>query len=413
MAKLNRYPADGRTAKVLVDLLDQAYLSNWVRLEASAEVSNAVSLITPSGERVIVYRPDFLDREVPEAFVALVIAHELGHHIEGDTAGLAVTQARPPKEAELRADAFAAKMLKVRGYREEQIVEALDLLVGKLPASTPTPEERRRLILKNYKRTRDLQTELGDSRAAYALLETKNSALATTKAEVEAELKKKSDDLDDHTSWAERAGKKDKKKTVLESVVMSVRLNDGDITDFTQPGKYTADVEITYHVLALEDTVEGDLEEVFHVSPESSTTVSWVPSTEKYSLHHKDPVRVAAFFRFSLKARERRTIQTSARYEYTLPLSPSRKTHGVEPSQADDAFFYINQYDYINELVLVIRSSKPLREPMKGDALLEREVDNFKIGSTPLLQSESGYSVATFRWRNLEPRQIAGLLIRR
>ena len=93
-------------------------------------------------ENWIIYDPDLIQGDLPRDFV---LAHEIAHHMNGDT-----YSGRPPsRELELRADYNGSKYLLSMGWSKERLLHALDLL--NLPQGSqpgyPTREERKAMVI--------------------------------------------------------------------------------------------------------------------------------------------------------------------------------------------------------------------------------------------------------------------------
>lgn len=93
-------------------------------------------------ENWIIYDPDLIHGDMPRDFV---FAHEVAHHMNGDT-----SSGRPrSRELELRADYNGTKYLIQLGWTKARLLHALDLL--NLPQGPqlgyPTLEERKAIVL--------------------------------------------------------------------------------------------------------------------------------------------------------------------------------------------------------------------------------------------------------------------------
>lgn len=120
----------------------KAAISN-LPLAMSGNVPNAMAAIW-GHTRVIVYSPGFLQQLQSAAAsnktwaVRFVLAHELGHHLEGHTVGSAANQ----WEAEYQADAWAARILKRMGATEKEALAAMEAYV--VPPSQTHPGSKQR-----------------------------------------------------------------------------------------------------------------------------------------------------------------------------------------------------------------------------------------------------------------------------
>jgi len=97
--------------------------------------------IYPTGENWTIYDPDLIQGDLPRDFV---FAHEIAHHLNGDT-----SSTRPrSKELELRADYNGVKYLLRLRWNKPRLLHALDLL--NLPQGPqvgyPTLEERKGVV---------------------------------------------------------------------------------------------------------------------------------------------------------------------------------------------------------------------------------------------------------------------------
>ena len=100
------------------------------------EINNALA-ITYKGERFILYDKDFIDKinKVTNDWSGkFILAHEVGHHINGHTRDFLLASVlddqskEKQREEELEADEFAGFIVANLGGRYEQILELMDVI---------------------------------------------------------------------------------------------------------------------------------------------------------------------------------------------------------------------------------------------------------------------------------------------
>lgn len=125
------------------------HISNLPQI-TSGNVPNAAAAIF-GRQRVIVYSPAFLAQLRAAAggtkwAVTFVLAHELGHHIEGHT----ITGAGSNHQSEFEADAWATHALKNMGASLEETTAAMRAMPTPASGPHPSSEARVRNITRAY-----------------------------------------------------------------------------------------------------------------------------------------------------------------------------------------------------------------------------------------------------------------------
>jgi hypothetical protein len=152
---LKAFPASEGDVAALKGILDSLHVDLHIFLYVShdskmKDYGGAVSFkckgddheIYDTDENWIIYDPDLIQGDLPRDFV---LAHEVAHHMDGDT-----SSAQPrSRELELRADYNGTKYLLQMGWSKARLLHALDLL--NLPQGPqlgyPTREEREKIVL--------------------------------------------------------------------------------------------------------------------------------------------------------------------------------------------------------------------------------------------------------------------------
>jgi hypothetical protein len=209
-------------------------------------------------------------------------------------------------------------------------------------------------------------------------------------------------------------GKKLSRDYLIESAVMNVRLD--NVT--TESASRTAEIQITYTILAL-DTVTN-FDEEYH-SPITNAIVSRIRgSLPESDLIENSPDKKSWNVLVRMQPGQRETIVTACKYYY--PGVPARRNihefHDLTP--ADDTYCYPNTEDVIGDLTIRIQSPLPVKPPILGDALL---FDNHEPhhpashATKPALYPPDGPGTSPFilvaRWKNITPNQTAELKISR
>ncbi len=137
--------ASPRTADPVSNIVEE--IIETIGLKANfkmrpAQVPNAIA-ITYKGERFVLYNPVFL-QALTEATgnkwaAVSVLAHEIGHHLNGHT--LDGFGSQPGKE--LEADEFSGFVLRRMGASLEQAQAAMKLAGNRKPSSTHPPQSER------------------------------------------------------------------------------------------------------------------------------------------------------------------------------------------------------------------------------------------------------------------------------
>jgi len=140
--------ANSEATSLLRGIGSAADLENMPRI-VSGPVDNAMAVIY-GRERLIVYRPDFMDHLRNQAgtewAVKFVLAHELGHHAEGHT----VSGGGSNHSAEFQADRFAAKVLKRMRARVDEAAAAMRAMPMPASGSHPSSADREQRIRQVY-----------------------------------------------------------------------------------------------------------------------------------------------------------------------------------------------------------------------------------------------------------------------
>jgi hypothetical protein len=112
---------------------------------ATNETQNAAAVIMPSGERYLLYNPSFvhsIEQKTHSYWAAIsIIAHEIGHHLQGHT--LTKDGSRPGTE--LEADEYSGFVLQKMGATLEEAQLAINAVASDM-ASYTHPAKQARLL---------------------------------------------------------------------------------------------------------------------------------------------------------------------------------------------------------------------------------------------------------------------------
>ncbi len=219
--------------------------------------------------------------------------------------------------------------------------------------------------------------------------------------------------VDAHEMMA--AGKKFHRDYVIESATMLVKLK----TDPAFPGQTSVgEVRLVYTILALTNVTTFD--EEFH-SPLPNVNIERIRGSDPESdFKEPAPTKKTWDVRVNLKAGERRTIVTGAKYTYTLPFPEKRNVHDFHDlTPREDVWGYPNTEDVIGELTILVESDAPLKTPRDGDALLAEQIHGQRVvhANTPALRAPEKESPAPYvlvaRWQKVMPGQLVELRLAR
>lgn len=132
------------------EILEAVGLTRNFEVVASNKINNAAAVIlrneaSPNiGERFIIYNPDWVHRKIPESRWGVIglLAHEIGHHLQGHT--LDCGKGNPADE--LEADRFAGNVLGKLGATERQAFELWEQL-GEQGSETHPPRAERLTVV--------------------------------------------------------------------------------------------------------------------------------------------------------------------------------------------------------------------------------------------------------------------------
>lgn len=160
------------------EILEALGLTRNFEVVASYEVNNAGAIIlrnkaSPTiGERFIIYNPDWVRRELSESRWGVVglLAHEIGHHLQGHT--LDCGEGNPADE--LEADRFAGNVLGKLGATERQAVELWEQLGEQGSETHPPRAERLTAVALGWNNGRRHRTPLGFDLSRFSAQNCKN-----------------------------------------------------------------------------------------------------------------------------------------------------------------------------------------------------------------------------------------------
>lgn len=137
----SNYKSTNGAVEIIDEIIKVLGLKTNFEVKA-ANVPNAAA-ITYQGKRYILYNPQFIDalnKSTGNIWAAVsVLAHEIGHHLNGHT----IDNAGSQPEQELEADEFSGFVLRRMGASLEQAQVAMKLAAGYKPSLThPGKEDR-------------------------------------------------------------------------------------------------------------------------------------------------------------------------------------------------------------------------------------------------------------------------------
>jgi hypothetical protein len=137
-------PAGDEAKEIINDIISVVGLKANFEIRAVSDIPNAAA-ITLRGKRFIAYNPQFiakLNSAAGNKWASVsVLAHEIGHHLNGHT--LANTGSQPPLE--LEADEFSGFVLQKMGASLPQAQAAMKIAANYKPSLTH-PGQRDRLV---------------------------------------------------------------------------------------------------------------------------------------------------------------------------------------------------------------------------------------------------------------------------
>lgn len=137
------FDADPQAQQIVSDVCRAIGITQRFQLQ-SADVKNALAC-ERNGTRFILYNPDFLKDIQTDARTKWaaygVLAHEIGHHVNGDRFDEPDSERR--KELELEADRFAGSALRLMGATKDEAKSAVASLFNQDETNTHPPARAR------------------------------------------------------------------------------------------------------------------------------------------------------------------------------------------------------------------------------------------------------------------------------
>ena len=158
---LKSFISDKEAEDALNKILNVIGASRNFLLVSCDEISNALA-ITFKGERYILYDKDFIDKieDMTNDWSGLfILAHEIGHHINGHTRDFLLAEVldeqskEKQREEELEADEFAGFIVANLGAKYNEVSELLDLIGSDTDDSYsthPNKDKRREAVKKGF-----------------------------------------------------------------------------------------------------------------------------------------------------------------------------------------------------------------------------------------------------------------------
>jgi tetratricopeptide (TPR) repeat protein len=127
---LYTYDPSNEAGRIVAEIVDALGATQNFTVKAS-NIANAMATTLPTGERFILYSTDFLEKFKADANTQWaaysVLAHEIGHHINGHT----LLVQRTPRERrllELEADQFSGSVLRMLGASIDEAQAGINTL---------------------------------------------------------------------------------------------------------------------------------------------------------------------------------------------------------------------------------------------------------------------------------------------
>ncbi|MDA9360285.1 M48 family metalloprotease [Flavobacteriaceae bacterium] len=150
----NSFTSDLNAKNILDKILAEVGLEKNFTLISCDNINNALAL-TYNGDRYILYDKEFMDNinwKTNNWSSILILAHEVGHHLNNHTLDVALFDILEPKtlankrKQELEADKFAGFILARLGAPLDKIIEAISIASSDKDDSTSTHPSRTKRI---------------------------------------------------------------------------------------------------------------------------------------------------------------------------------------------------------------------------------------------------------------------------
>ena len=159
--KSNSFMSNAEADEALGKILSVVGASKRFVLAPCENINNAIAIID-DGMRYILYDPEFVNSisDTSNYWANMsILAHEVGHHINGHTLGSSIS-AYENKIEELEADEFSGFVMQKIGATLEQSIDAIATIATEgddTYSSHPNKERRIKAITKGYNNSKDNQ----------------------------------------------------------------------------------------------------------------------------------------------------------------------------------------------------------------------------------------------------------------
>jgi hypothetical protein len=401
------YPAEMEPQEIAATIGRSYGLTNVIRIDNNDKLRLAKSFVEPNKTRVIEVNPRALHRiSLAKSGVAarlFLIAHEIGHHVNGHT--MATYRDSPGVMSdynEYAADAFAAGYLKKIGVTPAEFALVIDIMDKEISTKDRPFGDRKQRAVVAYNST---YSSLSVIQALRTRLSDQQKKLDTLIKENDAQARQ----LRLLSSWGSQQAMTNAQSPgySLSSVVMTVTYRDPVAQDAK---KLEADVEIAYTLRAYRDLAAGFFLEEFH-SHYADTKVRWLGSSEQVLEDEDGPSFVKKQLDVAVAAGSSRTLVTRARYEMPWPPPDDKKSDEFpdKPESEWDVWLYPNKGpgDYIDEFTMIIRTHRALDMPSSAESV--RLISGKRENKAPSLRKEGDEMMEVMRWTNVAPGTTVGM----
>jgi len=166
-SELYGFESDDEAREIVKKILKYSGLEANFQIQA-ANVPNAAAVLSPENkERVVLYSQDFMekvkDRTQTDWSSISILAHEIGHHLQGHT--LQPGGSRPP--IELEADKYSGFIVAMLGGTLDDAQAAIKLISSETGSTTHPPKSSRLAAITNgWKQAKEQLSEQSEGKSS-------------------------------------------------------------------------------------------------------------------------------------------------------------------------------------------------------------------------------------------------------
>ena len=198
---LKGFAADKEADDALDEILAVIGAAKNFYLIPCDEINNALAL-TYKGERFILYDKDFIDRinkATNDWSGKFILAHEVGHHINGHTRDFLIASVlddqtkEKQREEELEADEFAGFIVAKLGAKYNQIKELINTIAPEKDdkySTHPNRSKRLEAIKKGFDKVKIISKSNNQKKPSKSTIEKTNSKITNVRSDWTYEIEK-------------------------------------------------------------------------------------------------------------------------------------------------------------------------------------------------------------------------------